>query len=637
MIKFYIGLVLLLCILGCCRNDKLLIQKLDVAETLMDEQPDSALTLLQGIGSEKLMAEEHHARYALLYSQALDKNYIDEINDSLISIAVDYYKDRDEVRRKFLSYYYLGRIYTNADEPHKAMTAYMKAEQLVKELNDGYPVGLLYKEMANIYRSFYDFPKALDAYQQSIQCFSQAGKPVHKIQTMFSLSIIYRNMNDNKSAYSTLETALSESRNLDHSSLVKSCLGNLIAVCIDRERWEEATRWYQEYIRSYNDTDMTPQFNAYIARLHAKNGCLQEAREQMDRAWSKSHNLQDTVNLHYAESRLHLINQSWKQAYQSMEQGVSCQNRIVRESLQQPVLTAQKEFLDKELELNTYRLRMEKTLRAVSISTVSVIAFLIVFLVWRRVRKHYLEKLERERLENGLYIEQIQKEAAEREQGLRSMTRMLETELKEKDSLSTQQIERLKTELASTRQHIEESRKIRKEQSDYIVEQNRQRQKLESLLESRTASVRTLEDEKKALLIQDNLKEKLLKRYFTLMEDMISMDRREFRSEKDRLTQLAKFHHEYVENFFGNKQTDAKIERIVNECNGNVMKHFRKEIELPNETFFQLSCYLLVGYSVNFIASAMGVSKNVIYKRREQIREIINNSDSLNKDLFLQI
>ena len=50
------------------------------------------------------------ALFALLYSQALDKNYIDETNDSLIGIAVEYYNAHPEPYRLMLAYYYLSRM-----------------------------------------------------------------------------------------------------------------------------------------------------------------------------------------------------------------------------------------------------------------------------------------------------------------------------------------------------------------------------------------------------------------------------------------------------------------------------------------------------------------------------------------------
>ena len=197
----YIGIILLLLGITGCRKHYPVAEKLLQAEAVMNEYPDSALNLLKGIAQPELQTQAHHARYALLYSQALDKNYIDLTNDSLINIAVDYYKDRDDVKAKFLSYYYLGRIYTNANNLTQATLAYMEAEQLVDELGDDYAAGLLYKQIGLVYDSYYDFPKSLQAYQQAIEHFTKANKPIHKIQAKLTLSTVYRNLNEKEKSW----------------------------------------------------------------------------------------------------------------------------------------------------------------------------------------------------------------------------------------------------------------------------------------------------------------------------------------------------------------------------------------------------------------------------------------------------
>ena len=72
-----------------CQKHYPVADKLSQAEIYMNEEPEAALRVLESIGQPDLHTKEHHARYALLYSQALDKNYIDKTNDSLINIAVD--------------------------------------------------------------------------------------------------------------------------------------------------------------------------------------------------------------------------------------------------------------------------------------------------------------------------------------------------------------------------------------------------------------------------------------------------------------------------------------------------------------------------------------------------------------------
>ena len=108
--------LLLLLILGAllaCNDPKPVTDALHRAEALMNEHPDSAWAVLNTLSPDEMGKNRPRALYALLYTQAQDKTYRDETNDSLISVAVDYYRDTDDVRQKFLSYYYKGRVHFN--------------------------------------------------------------------------------------------------------------------------------------------------------------------------------------------------------------------------------------------------------------------------------------------------------------------------------------------------------------------------------------------------------------------------------------------------------------------------------------------------------------------------------------------
>lgn len=68
-------------------------KELVLAEGLMDSAPDSSLYILQNIPHKELLGEDK-ALYALLMTQAAFKNHEPTNSDSLINIAVDYYKER---------------------------------------------------------------------------------------------------------------------------------------------------------------------------------------------------------------------------------------------------------------------------------------------------------------------------------------------------------------------------------------------------------------------------------------------------------------------------------------------------------------------------------------------------------------
>ena len=91
-------LMLVLLLLAGCNDPKPLTDVLTRAEALMNEYPDSAWAVLNTLSPDEMGQNRTRAHYALLYTQAQDKTYRDETNDSLINIAVDYYRHTDDAR-----------------------------------------------------------------------------------------------------------------------------------------------------------------------------------------------------------------------------------------------------------------------------------------------------------------------------------------------------------------------------------------------------------------------------------------------------------------------------------------------------------------------------------------------------------
>ena len=95
------------------------------------ERPDSALVVLRSIDRCDLRSRKLCAEYSLLYAMALDKNYIDTTDVSVVMPAVDYYKRCGSADEKLRSYFYLGRIYQNAGKLDKAAVAYSLSGDLL--------------------------------------------------------------------------------------------------------------------------------------------------------------------------------------------------------------------------------------------------------------------------------------------------------------------------------------------------------------------------------------------------------------------------------------------------------------------------------------------------------------------------
>jgi len=583
-----------------CRDHSPVVTKLQQAETCMNEYPDSALTILKSIGQVDLQTEEHRARYALLYSQALDKNYIDVTSDSLINIAVEYYKDKDDVRAKFYAYYYLGRIYTNAKELTRATLAYMEAEQLVDELGDDYAAGLLYNQMGGIYQDYYDHPKALECYQLSTEHYQKAGKPLHKLYGMLSQSAIYKSMNKDTDSFHILYNTLTEAKETNQSSVIRSCLADLIMLCMNMDKQKEALSFYRDLINNHSIERMTSSFYASLSLLMAREKEIEKSQHYLQEAWARTKTQGDSIHLYYISAQIGDLTGNYQKAYSDLKQSITLQNSRIREALQQPVLTAQKNFLHQELEYQEYKLRMEKYIRLLGFIILALVSAIIILFLRKRFQKSLKEQdsLHEEKME------ELRQEALKREESLRSYTNELET----KSYLSKQDIERLNKELEESKKHIEEARIFR----------NQTQKEMELL--SNDALLRI---------------NKTLKNHFKQIENTYQVLQAKYKNAENRDKSIEEYIKNTTNEFYGSKKAERNLEKLVNELYGDAMLHFRKEINLPSEEYYKLVCLLLAGLSINFIATLTGETTNTIYKRREKIRDIIKNTNNLNKSLHL--
>lgn len=128
-------LVILVAITGCNQRTSAW-RVLDTAEQIMETHPDSALSLLSEIEKETLGGNEERARYALLMSMALDKNYVDTTSFDVLQPAIDYYEKNGSPDDKLRTLYYQGRIYQNMANFDMAMQTFLKASDCKNEFKD---------------------------------------------------------------------------------------------------------------------------------------------------------------------------------------------------------------------------------------------------------------------------------------------------------------------------------------------------------------------------------------------------------------------------------------------------------------------------------------------------------------------
>ena len=279
--------------------------------------------------------------------------------------------------------------------------------------------------------------------------------------------------------------------------------------------------------------------------------------------------------------------------------GVSLQNDDAHQALQQPVLTAQRDYLSEKLDFEAYKLRTEKRLRILYILFFSLLIVLIVYVLCRELKK---EKEKARRTIDELNSEMLQRDKVSR----CKITSLLE-ELENKDKSASASILALRCEL----------QKQEEDYHRYIKEAEELQHCLEDKLFQKTA-----------------LMAELFKNWFTSMSKLLSVlvqNGKEESKNKKLRKEVTLWQEKYYE---GNKAY-REVERLVNLYNDDAMMYFRQEMEWTEEADYRRVCYFFAGFSIRLIAILMEETEDSVYQKRHRLRKYLESSDLLHKDLFL--
>ena len=124
--------VMLSVLVSCYQSHK---RELDLAYTLAESKPDSALAFLNRINQGKL-SDEDMAKYALTYYMAQDKSGLDVDNDSLIRIAYDWYGEHQDDSLYATTLYYMGKYFLLNDSMEQAKACLEKSYSISDSLHN---------------------------------------------------------------------------------------------------------------------------------------------------------------------------------------------------------------------------------------------------------------------------------------------------------------------------------------------------------------------------------------------------------------------------------------------------------------------------------------------------------------------
>ena len=394
----FFSLFLSVIVLSSCASG-VVKSSLDEAQQWVDEKPDSSLSILKPLNQQSLRGRSA-ARYSLIYAKALDKNYIDTTDVSVIEPALKFYDHFGTDYQKAQTHYYEGRILQNAGLLNESSVAFDKALTLAAGLDDYYLLGLINSAQSNNYGKAHNTIRQIEYSEAALRYFMLTSDIRQINIARYNLARVnsIRGIYDSADSLYNIVIETTQDNRLKGQSMLNLASQNILH---NKGNLQEEIQRFETVIRNKL---YIPNVSQYAAYAYALSKCGRKEESKRIFSLLKPTNKDEKTTLDYIKSKCYASDGQYDLAYHLLFSANSQQDSILRNSLEQSIDRSRLEYQKTVSEVNIAR--KEKQTLLLLLMAILVLLLLAITVVCveivRRVREknrqldeqiHYLNEM----------------------------------------------------------------------------------------------------------------------------------------------------------------------------------------------------------------------------------------------------
>lgn len=376
----------------------------------MDLCPDSALNLLKGIHDPEKLWGESQATYALLMTQAMDKNYMKFSSDSLIALALNYYTITQTSPVMYAkALFYHGRVMLELDKEEEALKSFLAAKDVYERTKDHKMLALILEEIGMINRRQELFDDALSYFREALDTHIRLKDSLGIISVSQNIARVYlfKSQWDSCSYYYNNALEIAVKKNLSEISILHE-LGILYR---SMQELSEAERYFLAAYEKETDEEKKYMECLSLGYLYMQMGQTENARKylKMSAKSSKAYTQISAFDcLYFLEKDI----DNFEEAIVYHELADSITNAMEELNSRELIASLQKKYENEKLQNDNLHMKVRYT----NFMLWGMIAFLIVvacmcyYYYKNRNNKKKIAEIESQIRENEEEIERYQQE-----------------------------------------------------------------------------------------------------------------------------------------------------------------------------------------------------------------------------------
>ncbi len=342
-------MLLLLVILTACGGGYA-DRQMNLADSLMEENPDSAYILLTAIDSAEIKSDKNRARYALLTTQARIKTDQFDLSDTCALPLLDYYNNHGNDFDRMRAAFYKAEIYGLTENQTHQIILLNEANEIAIKNKDKYWQAKILEKKADIYHSNHCYSKAIDYRKEVVRFYHEAGKIQNERYSLLDLGLANYSNRDTLMAMRIIDSVMNIAVSEHDSTLFRYGLDYKLYICASGYDYVAADSLINNYYpEEPMFDDIYFKINTQLALGKVIDPCI------FDELKLCISNDADRARYYWLFSKYCFLFKPDESVCHEIDSMVDCFNQVTYEVLQQPIIMAESDYNKTKAERNEHR------------------------------------------------------------------------------------------------------------------------------------------------------------------------------------------------------------------------------------------------------------------------------------------
>jgi len=349
-------------------------------DKLIDQNPDSALLLLDSLAYSGKVDTQINPEYILLDVRAKDKARKDISSDTLIFTVRNYFQNRKDLIKAAQANIYSGRVSFYRKDYDKALEYYLQAKEIASKTGDDDLQGSIAMFIGEVYFRTVMYNQAIASYNDALAHFSTSPGLYHKaLHPYREIAKVYDLTKQPDSAFIYFDKGLAIAENRSDTAMIRVFKQNMATAHSKTGEYEKAVGLLKEVLDlNPNDRNLSYVYRN-LADIYKGENQIDSAIYYLDQSlqYADPGNNNLLANIYSLYYKIEAERGNYRAALEYQKHFVDNMTNVVGERQQQQLSSVEKKY---QVELMQNQLR-KKTIEQQQILLICGLLLLVILII----------------------------------------------------------------------------------------------------------------------------------------------------------------------------------------------------------------------------------------------------------------